>query len=238
MSEWAPKRFWTKAEVAQEEGGFGVRLDGRPVRTPAKSALIVSTEALAEAVAAEWREQGERIDPNTMPMTRTANSAIDKVAPQRRAVAEMLAAYGETDLLCYRAQQPEALAERQQAQWQPLLDWAQERFGARLVLAAGVMPVEQPEGALASLAAPIHTMDAFELAGFHDLVSLPGSLVIGLAAAEGHLPPAELWRLSRLDEIFQVEQWGRDEEAEELAAIKGRAFEDAARFHRLAADRP
>lgn len=234
MSEWAPKKFWSEVGLSQEEGGFGIRLDGRPVRSPAKALLVLPNAPLAEAVAEEWRAQGERLDPNTMPMTRAANSAIDKVAPQRDAVARMLAGYGETDLLCYRAEGPEALVERQHAAWQPLLDWAEAEFGARLVLAKGVMPVAQPAEALERLAAPVRKMDPFTLAGFHDLVSLPGSLVIGLAAARGVRSPAELWDISRIDELWQAEQWGRDEEAEEMAAIKARAFEDAARFHALA----
>ena len=233
MSEWKAKRFWTAAETAAVEGGWQVLLDGKPVRTPAKAALVLPTETLARAVAAEWQAQEERIDPRTMPATRTANSAIDKVAVQREEVAAMLAAYGASDLLCYRAEMPEELVARQRVEWDPLLDWAEARFEARLVTVAGIMPVEQDAAALARLAAPLHEMEPFALAAFHDLVALSGSLVLAHAVTEDRLDAEEAWRLSRLDEAWQIEQWGADEEAEALEQIKRTAFFDAARFWRL-----
>lgn len=236
MTEWAAKRFWTGAEVAPAEaGGFTVTLDGRAVKTPAKAPLVLPTRALAEAVAAEWQAQGEKIDPGTMPVTRAANSAIDKVTPQHAEVVEMLAAYGGTDLLCYRAEAPEALAARQAQAWDPLLDWAAETYDARLNVGAGVMHIPQPADALRKLRAPVAAMTPFELAGFHDLVALSGSLVIALATVAGVAPPEELWAASRIDETWQEEQWGTDAEAAEQAETKRRAFLAAQRFYALCA---
>ncbi|SHI57644.1 ATP12 family chaperone protein [Wenxinia saemankumensis] len=235
MSEqsWAPRRFWKEAGVAPREGGHAVLLDGRPVRTPAKAPLVLPTGALAEAIAAEWDAQGERVDPGTMPMTRTANSAIDTVAANRDAVIDLLAEYGATDLLCYRADAPEELAARQAADWDRWLDWADRTHGARLKVATGVLPVAQDARALAALRAPLEGMDAFALAGTHDLVALPGSLVLGLAVAGGALAADEAWRISRIDEDWQAELWGADDEAEAQASARKAALEQAARFHTL-----
>ena len=233
-TEWAPKRFWSEVAVETAGSGFELRLDGRPVRTPGKSPLAMPTERMAEAAAAEWRAVDERIDPAAMPVTRSANSAVDKVAPQKGAVADYLAEYGATDLLCYRAEAPEALAEIQSARWDPLLGWAEERFGARLRLAVGVMPVEQDPDALARLRAPLDSADPFALTAIHDLVSLPGSLVVGLAAAEGHMSPEELWSVQRIDEDWNEGLWGVDEEAAERDARRRQAFLHAHRFLDLA----
>ncbi len=234
MSEWKAKRFWKTSEVVQEAGGYGIRLDTRPVKTPAKAALIVPSRPMAEAIAAEWDAQEELIRPGTMPVTRSANAAIDKVRHQHAEVADLLAAYGDADLLCYRADGPESLVARQAAAWDPLLDWAAERFGARLVPVAGVMHSPQHPGALALFSAQVHAMDDFTLTAFHDLVGLSGSLVLGLAALEGARPAADLWELSRLDERWQEEQWGKDEEAQALEAAKRAEFLHAKRFHDLA----
>ncbi|WP_417209414.1 ATP12 family chaperone protein [Antarctobacter sp.] len=233
MSEWAPKRFWQNAEVADTEAGYAVTLDGRGVKTPAKTPLVVPTEALAREIAAEWAAQQERVNPNTMPFTRMANSALDKVAPQHAAVADMLAAYGDSDLLCYRADSPEALVDRQQQGWDPLLDWAEATFDARLRPVAGVMYHPQDPAALARLTAPVHGQSAFALAAFHDLVSMSGSLVLALAVIRGACDPAEAWALSRIDETWQEEQWGVDEDAAKVAQRKRGEFLHAAVFHSM-----
>ncbi len=234
MSEWAPKRFWKDAAVVPEDGLWLVELDGRRVKTPAKAALTLPTEPLAQAVAEEWQAQGERIDPGSMPFTRTANSALDKVRHQRAAVVEMLAEYGDADLLCYRADRPEDLAERQRAEWDPFLNWAAEAYGARLEPRAGIMHAPQDGDALTRLRAQVDALGPFRLAAFHDLVSLSGSLVLALAAAERRAEAEEIWQVSRLDERFQEEQWGRDEEAAEVAELKRVSFLQAERFFRLA----
>jgi chaperone required for assembly of F1-ATPase len=234
MTEWKAKRFWTDVSVARAGTGWQVLLDSRPVRTPGKAPLDLPTRAMAEAMAEEWAAQEGDIAPLTMPVTRSANSAIDRVVPQKAEVAAMLAAYGETDLLCHRADSPAALARRQSEGWDPLLDWAAGTFGARLVPVAGVLPGAQPEEALGRLSDAVDGMDAFRLTAFHDLVTLSGSLVLGLAVAHGRLDAAEAWRLSRIDEDWQIEQWGEDDEASALAAHKFAQFLHADRFWHLA----
>lgn len=233
MSEWAPKRFWKSASAQAAEQGYGVFLDGRPVRTPAKAVLNVPSLAIAERIAREFDSQGERIDPRTMPFTRTANAAIDKVSIQHADVADMLAAYGDSDLLCYRADAPDGLVARQAAEWDPLLEWAAQTLGARLEARVGVMHVPQDTEALANLRRRVHELTEFEMAAFHDLVAISGSLIIGFAARAGARNIHDLWAISRVDEIWQQEQWGEDEEAKELAEHKNAAFLHANEFLRL-----
>lgn len=234
MSEWKAKRFWREARVVEEMDGFGIRLDGRAVKTPAKAAMIVPTHAMAEAIATEWDAQEDLIQPGTMPVTRSANAAIDKVRHQHAEVADMLAGYGDTDLLCYRADSPDSLVRRQAEAWDPLLDWAETRYGARLVPVAGVMHRPQDPGALALFSAEVHAMDNFALTAFHDLVGLSGSLVIALAAMQDARPVEDLWEISRLDERWQEEQWGIDAEARAVEAVKRAEFLHAKRFDDLA----
>jgi len=230
MKEWAAKRFWTSAGINRTDQGFTVELDGRPVRTPAKAALILPTERMALAVAAEWDAQDEKVDAATMPVTRSANAAIDKVARQFAEAADMLAEYGDCDQICYRALEPARLVQRQSAAWDPLLDWARKRYGARLVPVAGVIHRPQSARSLAQIRKPLDAMTAFELTATHDLVSLSGSLVIGLAAADRAWPVEKLWEWSRIDESWQAEQWGQDELAAADADKRRHAFFAAARF--------
>jgi chaperone required for assembly of F1-ATPase len=236
MSEWKAKRFWQEASVTQTAEGFGISLDGRPVKTPAKRTMHLPTHGWAEAVAREWQAQEGVIDPQSMPYTRTANAAIDKVSLQHGEVADMLAAYGDSDLLCYRAETPEELVARQAAAWDPMLDWAAGQLGARLYPRVGVMHQPQPPEALNRLKALTHALDAFELTAFHDLVSLSGSLILGFAATRDAGSSEQLWHLSRLDEIWQAEQWGADEEAEAAARIKQQAFVHAKHCFDLSTD--
>lgn len=233
MSDWAPKRFWKSAEVAQTEGGFVVTLDGRGIKTPAKAPLLLPTRAMATAIAAEWDAQVEKIDPRTMPTTRSANAAIDKVSRQFDEVAEMLLEYGDSDLLCYRAVGPVELVDRQAAQWDPLLDWAEQTFGARLEPRQGVIHAAQPDGVLGRLRGPVFAMTPFQMTAFHDLVSMTGSLILGLAATRRAWTEDQLWALSRLDETWQEDQWGADEEATELAEKKRSEFQHACRFYQV-----
>ncbi|WP_299298595.1 ATP12 family protein [uncultured Tateyamaria sp.] len=230
MTEWKQKRFWTTATAAEIDGGWQVQLDGRAVKTPAKAPLMLPTAALAQAVAAEWDAQDEVVNPLTMPFTRSANAAIDKVAIQHAEVADMLAAYGDADLLCYRADSPEGLVARQSATWDPYLDWAADTLGARLAPRTGVMHESQDADALATLAKQVHSFTEFELAAFHDLVSLSGSLILGFAAAQDLNPAPTIWAASRVDEAWQIEQWGEDEEAQEVEQIKKASFLHAKAF--------
>jgi len=231
-----PKRFWTDVGVVEEGDGFSVLLDGRPIKTPAKAGFAVPTRALADAVADEWRTQGEVMTPKAMPQTRYVNSVIDGIVPQRAAIVETVAAYGGSDLLCYRAEHPDALIARQAERWDPLLDWARDIYDAPLVLGAGVMPVSQPPASLERLAGAVAGHHDFALAGLHDLVSISGSLVLGLGVSVGRLTPEEALSLSRLDDEWQIEQWGADEEAAETAAKKAADFAEAARLLVLTAD--
>lgn len=233
MSEWKPKRFWTSSAVVETDDGYTVELDGRRVRTPAKAPLVMPTQAMAEAVALEWDAQEKEIDPATMPFTRSANAAIDKVRHQQAEVANMLSEYGDSDLLCYRAAHPEALSARQSLEWDPALEWAAETLGARLVPVTGVVHRPQSPEALERLRHKVHQLDEFRLAAFHDLVSLSGSLILGFAAAQNWRKPAEIWRISQLDEAWQAEQWGDDEEAAQAAKLKKNAFLHAKGFYDL-----
>ncbi|MDW3224688.1 MAG: ATP12 family protein [Paracoccaceae bacterium] len=227
MSEWKAKRFWKSAAVVPGEHGFGIALDGRAVKTPAKRALLVPSRGFAQAIAAEWDAQIDQINPMSMPFTQTANAALDKVAVQHGEVADMLAAYGDSDLLCYRAEQPVELVARQNAQWDPFLDWAEQTLGARLQARSGVMHIAQDGPVLTRLSERVHALSAFQLAAFHDLVSLSGSLILAFAATQNVQETKAIWDISRLDEIWQAEQWGADDEAEAAAAVKQRAFEHA-----------
>jgi chaperone required for assembly of F1-ATPase len=230
MTEWAAKRFWTKTHVTEADQGFTVTLDDRPLRTPGRALLVVPSRALALELAEEWQAQGSRVDPSTMPITRMANSAIDRVGPRRAEVVEYVAAYGGTDLLCYRAEGPHALVGRQSEAWDPMLDWAERTLGARLAVTAGIMPVPQPPEALSRLTDHVAAQTDFGLTALHDLVSLTGSLILGLAACGTEFDARELWQCSRVDEAWQIEQWGPDDDAEAVAQRRFDAFLDAHRF--------
>lgn len=233
MTGWAKRRFWADAAVAAAAGGWQVLLDGRAVRTPAKALLVLPTRAMAKAVAGEWQAQGAEVAPATMPMTRMANTAVDGVGPRHAAVVAALAEWGGSDLLCYRAEGPAALVARQAAGWDAWLDWAADALGARLAVTTGLMPVAQPPAALAALRAAVAAQDAFRLTALHDLVTIPGSLVLGLAVAAGRLTADDAFALSRIDEDWQAELWGRDAEAAESAARKQADMAAAGRFFAL-----
>lgn len=233
MSNWKPKRFWKTAAIVVLDNGWTVTLDARPVKTPAKVALIVPTAALAELIAAEWDAQAGAVRPETMPTTRMANSAIDKVRPQFAEVAEMLSEYAGSDLLCYRAEAPEPLVARQTAAWDPLLDWARETHGAPLTVTHGIVHVAQPAASLAALRAAVFDQSDYQLAALHDLIAITGSLVLGLAVAAGRLDAEQAFALSRIDEHWQAEQWGTDEDAAAIEATKRQALIEAARFYQL-----
>ncbi|HEY0413025.1 MAG TPA: ATP12 family protein [Allosphingosinicella sp.] len=204
------KRFYKDATASPQDGGVAVLLDGRPVKTPARHALRVPNARLAEAIAAEWKAQGETIEPHTMPLTGLANAAIDRVAPDPEAFARGLVRYGEADLLCYRADAPRPLVERQAALWDPLLDWARRRFDAEFETVCGIMHRPQPEATVERLAAAVMARGAFELAGLAPLVTVSGSLLIALALAEGAVGLEQAWSAATLDEAWQAEQWGDD----------------------------
>jgi chaperone required for assembly of F1-ATPase len=230
MSGWAAKRFWKTAEVVRMDAGYTVHLDGRAVKTPAKNPLMLPTRTLADLIAAEWDAQTGKINPETMPMTRRANSALEKVAPNRAAVIAELAGYGASDLLCYRAQSPAELVARQAAGWQPWLDWAAHDLSAPLRVTAGIVHVDQPSDSLTNLHSHVAQFDNFTLAGLHDLVAITGSLILALAMAKGHLTADQGFALSRIDEVYQAELWGVDADAARLESAKSAALAAALSF--------
>lgn len=232
-----PRRFYREAGVAQVPEGYVLTLDGRPARTPAKAPLALPTRRAAEAVAAEWARQGELIDPAGMPLTRLANSAIDGVAHRRDDVRDDVARYGSSDLLCYRAEDPRRLVARQSEVWDPVLAWADEALGARFVVATGVMFREQPAETLAAVARAVAAHDdPFALAGLSTMTSLTGSVVLALAVARGRLSAQQAWIAAHIDEDFQMEVWGEDDEAMLRRAARWRDMEAAAAL--IAATRP
>ena len=225
------KRFYKQAAViAQEGGGHGVALDGRAIRTPGGAPLAVPTLALAEAIAAEWNAQGEEVQPQTMPMMRLAATAIDRVAAERNAIVDQVAAYGGADLLCYRAETPPPLVEGQAKLWQPLLDWAAQAHGARLTATSGITHMAQDPAALAALRAAVEALDDNRLAAVSLLTPVSGSLVVALAVEAGHIGAREASEASLLDEDWQIEKWGYDKEAAERRDNVAREIADAARF--------
>jgi chaperone required for assembly of F1-ATPase len=220
------KRFWKTVAII----GGAIELDGRPVRTPAKALLALPTPQLAEAVAEEWRSVGEQIDPRTMPLTGLANAAIDHVAPNPAPFAADLARYGESDLLCYRAELPEPLVERQAAHWDPLLDWARTRYDVHFETTTGVMHRPQPEATILRLQGVVAAIDPFRLAALAPLVTITGSLVASLALLEGAADRETVWRTAQLDEDWQAEQWGEDELALRAREVREADFDAGVRF--------
>lgn len=207
------KRVYKKAAPRPVESGWGVALDGRPMRTPAKNEFVVPSKALAEAIAQEWDAQQDDIRPATMPLTRLAATAIDRTSAQRDLVVAETAKYAGTDLVCYRADHPPALTARQQEQWQPLIDWAMQRYDAALAVTSGIVPQPQSPAALKAFAAAVAAQDDFRLTALHAMTAACGSLVIALALMEGRLDAAAAFAASQLDETFQIEAWGEDAEA-------------------------
>jgi chaperone required for assembly of F1-ATPase len=230
MRPAAIKRFFTKASVGEAEGGgFALLLDGRRARTPAKKPLILPTRALAELVAAEWAGQGETIDPAAMPLTRLANSALDGVAAALGATRTELSGYAGADLLCYRAEAPEALVAAEAEAFDPVLEWAGQALGAKLLVGQGVAHVRQPENALQAVGAALRSVESpFALAALQVMTSLTGSVVLTLAVARGRLSAEEAWRIAHVGEDFQIARWGEDEEATARRAARWRDFEAAA----------
>ncbi len=223
------KRFYKDVSVEKTPAGFRVLLDGKPVKTPGRHDLLLPTRALADAIAGEWRVQGEKIKPAAMPLLRLANTALDGVAKSRGEVIAAILRFGEHDLICYRAEEPK-LAARQREAWDPMLDWAASRYDARLQTGAGVGHIAQPPETLARLRDAIAAFDDFALAALHVLVSITGSLVLGLAVAEGTLDSARAFALSHMDEDYQAERWGRDDEAVARAAALAREMDAAVAF--------
>jgi Chaperone required for the assembly of the mitochondrial F1-ATPase len=224
------KRFWKDVSVTRDEAGWGVSLDGRPVRTPARAMLAVPTERLANVIADEWRGVGETFDPRAMPLTGLANAAIDRVSPERQAFAAGLAKYAQADLACYRAEGPRGLVERQEQSWDELLGWARRRYDVDFRVTNGLMHVAQPEATVDRLAHAVASLEPFRLAGLSPLVTVGGSLIAALAVLEKALSAERAWDAVSIDERWQLEQWGTDADAEKALENRRGDFFAAARF--------
>jgi chaperone required for assembly of F1-ATPase len=224
------KRFYRNAEPVRRAGGHGITLDGKPIKTPGKRDLVVPNEALAAAIAEEWNAQGGEVRAVTMPLTRLATTTVDRVATQRDMIVRQTANYAATDLVCYRAGHPRALAARQQAVWQPLIDWAVLRCDAPLSVTTGVIPTKQSATSLRAFAAAVDEQDDFALTALHVATAACGSLVIGLALIEGHLDAEGAFAVSQLDESFQIETWGEDAEQAQRRRSLAADIQAAARF--------
>ncbi len=235
MTDEAPRRFYKAASVAPAEGGFAVLLDGRRLRTPAKVQFVMPTRALAEACAAEWNGQGESILAETMPITRLCNVALDYAPGARAELARHISKFGETDLVCHRADRPPALVARQAAAWDPLLAWA-EAIGAPLNAAPGILALAQPASSLEALARRAAALDDFRLIGLAHGAGLAGSALIAFALAEGRMSGQAAFVAAALDDLYQLETWGEDDEARQR--LNNQAAEFAALEQFFAALKP
>jgi chaperone required for assembly of F1-ATPase len=224
------KRVYKSVTACRVDGGWGIRLDGRPLRTPARRELRLPSEPLAAAIAAEWNAQDPDIRPETMPLTRLAATALDRIAEKREEVAAEVAGYAATDLVCYRADHPATLVARQHAVWQPLIDWAAGRYDAGLAVTAGVVPLAQSPETLKIYAGVVAAFDDFRLTALHAATTACGSLVVALALVEGQLDAETAFAASQLDESFQIEAWGEDAEAAKRRAALAADIKSAARF--------
>lgn len=224
------RRFYEKASSAPAQGGFGVFLDDRPVRTPGKRLLVLPSAPLAEAIAGEWSVQGETVAPLSMPLTRLANTALDIVGEKRDEVVAEIAGYGETDLVCYRVDRPEELRRRQQAAWDPLVQWIADEYGARLEVTTAVVPTPQPREAVDALCRAVTGFDDFVLAAFQRATGALGSIVLALAMTAGRIGAEEAWAASLIDESYQADRWGEDGDAREAREIVRRELDAADRF--------
>ena len=227
------KRFWKQANAVERDGGWGVELDGKPLRTPARDPLIVPTKALAEAIAAEWNGVEGKIDPGALPLTGLANAAVDRVAPDKEAFAQRIAGYAEGDLACYRAEEPNALVERQTELWDKLLSWGRRRFDVDFRTTTGIVHVDQPAATIDRLSHAVAALDPFRLAGLAPLVTIGGSLLAALRVLEGAFTPDQAWEAVTIDERWQLDHWGSDAEAEAALENRRRDFMAAARFLEL-----
>ncbi len=229
------KRFYKSVDFEPQDDGYGVLLDGRSVRTPLGNAMVLPTHELVKSVVAEWDGQGDEINPLSMPQMRLACTAIDKVAPVHGQVVSQIVRYGQSDLLCYWAERPDDLVARQTAAWQPVLDWLAESKGVALNVTVGIVPVSQPEESLSALDALVSDFDAFRLAALGEITQLTGSLALALACMDGRLDEMATLDASRLDEDWQIEQWGLDYEAEDRRKSLEADFSEAIRFFRALA---
>jgi chaperone required for assembly of F1-ATPase len=235
MTARQPRRFFRQAGLTGS-GPYGIALDGRPLKTPGKRDFAVPSLALAEAIVAEWNGQGDRVDPDRMTLTRLANTTIDKVMGSEDKIIDDIVAYAGTDLVCYRATEPEGLVQREGKAWDPIIDWAAEFFDAEFQMIDGIIHRVQDDAAMQAVRKYLAGLDAMRLCVIHNLTSLTGSALIAAALGTGFLEPEDAWRAAHVDEDWQIERWGRDEEATQRRANQEEEFRQTMRFHNLLRD--
>lgn len=228
-----PKRFYKSVEYAKKDGSYAILLDGRPISTPARAPLAVPIEKLARIMVAEWDAQGDKIDPDTMPMTKRANTAIDRVRGREKEVVADIVSYAGTDLLCYRAESPEGLIENQCARWDPVLEWARDEIGAPLNIQTGISHIDQPEASVAAISRNLEGFDYLSLTPLHTMTTLTGSALLVLAHVRGRLKAGEVWAAAHVDEDWQIAKWGEDSEAQARRAVRRAEFDDDCAFLEL-----
>ncbi len=224
------KRFYKEVALVEQAGGYGLTLDGRPVKTPLKQLLSMPTKALADGVAREWDAQNEHINPATMLLTKLCNTALDRVGEGRARIVDEIIDYANADLLCYRAEGPVELVARQSKRWDPVLAWAADTIGARFSPTAGIVHQSQSDECLSAFRGLVEGFDDFTIAGFHNVMTLTGSAVLAATAREEHLTGDEIWALAHLDEDWQIEQWGEDAEEQERRDGRQKEFEAMLEF--------
>ena len=224
------KRFYKTVTIAEEDGGFVVKLDDHRLKTPEKKPLIIPTRAMTEVVKEEWDSQEDSIDPARMPMTKLLNTMLDRVEARRDEIIEDLVRFGGNDQLCYRANSPEDLVHRQETVWTPLLNWVKDHYDIHLKVTSGVLHMAQEPDELLKIRKILEGMDSYELTALHNITTLTGSLTIGLGLHAGKIDMEEAWKAGQLDETYQAEKWGKDEEAEQRRRQIKAELGDAVRF--------
>lgn len=233
MTAAPARRFYKTVSVAGQGAPYAVKLDDRPLRTPLKRPLELPSRALAEAVASEWGIQPEKIDPNTMPLTKLANTALDRVATDRERIIGEIVDFAGSDLVCYRAEKPQGLVERQAKAWQPVLDWARSAFATEFQVTEGVVHIAQPATSLGATRDYLSGKSSWALVALHNMTTLTGSALIAAMACENAIPASDAWEAAHVDEDWQIEQWGWDEEVRHRRNHRKREFDICLRFCEL-----
>ncbi len=228
-----PKRFYKKVTIAETAGGYDIRLDDRVLKTPLKRNFTVPTRKMAQAIADEWDAQQTHVNPATMIVTRLANTAVDRVHGDETRIVSELADFAASDLVCYRAGSPDPLVRRQAAHWDPVLAWVKSALGVQFVCVKGIVHHAQPDTAIAAIADALSNETRFRLTAIHNMTTLTGSTLIAMMVGSDALPGEEAWAAAHVDEDWQSEQWGRDDEAEARRAERKQDFESTVKFLRM-----
>ena len=227
------KKFYKKAGVKGKKAPFSIALDGRVMKTPLKTTLEIPTRALARAIVAEWNEQEEFVEPNQMHLTKYANTAVDRVEPRKEMIVDEIVAFASSDLVCYRADTPQGLVDRQAQSWDRVLDWAQECHQLRFICVAGIIYASQPEATLAAAHGVLSALDAYTLTAVHNLTTLTGSALLAMALVDGEISADEGWNAAHVDEDWNADQWGSDDDAIARRKLRRIEYDGILNFYRL-----